>query len=142
MTKMNKDQMLDELNARREDLGKKPLKSWKQSVEKLDEAIRAAYYQIETGCDQATAELTAERETEVRNISGEYDVEEKAPKVTVKSRTIELLTGPERLTAKQIAERLVEELGAKFSPASVAWYASKLRKEGKEVTIMDARRKA
>jgi len=24
----------------------------------------------------------------------------------------------------------------------VAWYASKLRKEGKEVTIMDARKKA
>ncbi len=141
MTKMNKDQMLDELNARRADLGKKPLKSWKQSVEKLDEAIRAAYYQIETGCDQTTAELTAERETEVRNISGEVE-ETKEPKVTVKSRTIELLTGPERLTAKQIAERLVEELGAKFSPASVAWYASKLRKEGKDVTIMDARKKA
>ncbi len=69
-------------------------------------------------------------------------VDELLAKVTVKSRTIELLTGPEKLTAKQIAERLVEELGAKFSPASVAWYASKLRKEGKEVTIMDARRKA
>jgi hypothetical protein len=60
----------------------------------------------------------------------------------VKSRTIELLTGPERLTAKQIAERLVDELGAKFSPVSVAWYASKLRKEGKDLNLADARKKA
>jgi len=58
------------------------------------------------------------------------------------SRTIELLTGPEKLTAKQIAERLVEELGAKFSPASVAWYASKLRAEGQNLSLKDARKKA
>lgn len=146
--------LFNTLNSYRVALGKTPLKTWKQSVEKLDETVRALGYQVEAGCDAAQARLLAEQEIEAKEAGGVRELpEETGPidttkastghkKGSVKSRTIQLLTDEEHpQTAAQIAQILVDELDAKYSPASVAWYASKLRKAGTVVHIADARKK-
>jgi hypothetical protein len=158
MTTAEKLARLNELRAYN---GKAPLKAWKQSVAKLDQAIEDET--LENINNHPTEEFSEEeilekaeeneRQTESAAVDEELlDVLTKGAKVaadpspkdkkvakkaksapkgeTIRSYAEHLLRTEPKLKHKEVADKVREKFkDASTSAASVAWYASKLKKK-------------
>lgn len=133
---MTTKELLVKLNELRQVAGKAPLSAWKQSRQKLEEAIEAltaeAPQEVIEEVQEAPEVVEAETEERITEETTET-VEVKAPRGAIGAMSIQLLSETD-LPYLEIVAKIKEAYpSAKTTPRSLASVAMDLRKDGIEV---------